>query len=152
MGVPDGMDSGDMGKKRILNSCSSTNKPSYFRFGLRGNEDSAVSLLKEFPMEARTKDIATAQIAAVNAILSNIPNGNKLVIRNFNKLKKEERGFSRQIFLAVLNHFCGLNLITRKGNGYSRSKITYSPRIMRYIPDKIFYHCWRINQINSGDL
>ena len=134
------MDSGDMGKKRILNSCSSTNKPSYFRFGLRGNEDSAVSLLKEFPMEARTKDIATAQIAAVNAILSNIPNGNKLVIRNFNKLKKEERGFSRQIFLAVLNHFCGLNLITRKGNGYSRSKITYSPRIMRYIPDKIFYH------------
>ncbi|MDX2433003.1 MAG: hypothetical protein QNK14_00125, partial [Desulfobacterales bacterium] len=88
-GVPDGMDSGDMGKKRILNSCSSTNKPSYFRFGLRGNEDSAVSLLKEFPMEARTKDIATAQIAAVNAILSNIPNGNKLVGKCHNIVYKK---------------------------------------------------------------
>ena len=73
------MDSGDMGKKKILNQCSNVIKPNYFKFGLQGNEDFAVSLLKEFPMEARTKDIATAQIAAVNAILSNIPNGNKLV-------------------------------------------------------------------------
>jgi len=44
------------------------------------------------------------QIAALNTILSNIPNGTTLTVRNFNKLKKEERGFARYIFLAVLDH------------------------------------------------
>jgi hypothetical protein len=126
--------------KKISNGCSGAAKPNYFRFGLRGNDDSAVLLLKVYPMEARNKNIETAQLAAANAILSNIPNGNTLIIPNFSKLKNEERGFSRKIFLAVLNHFVEPNLISREGKGYSSSVITYSPRIMRYKPDNIVYH------------
>lgn len=128
-----------MGKKK-LNDCSSANKPKYFKFGLRGNEDSAVLLLRDYPMEARNKNIVTAQITAVNAILSNIPNGITLKVPNFGNLTNAERGISRQIFLSVLNHYNGHNLISRDGKGYSRSIIKYLPKIMKYIPDNIVYH------------
>ncbi|MFC1827097.1 hypothetical protein ACFLZQ_04110 [Thermodesulfobacteriota bacterium] len=129
-----------MGKHKISNGYSSATNPIYFKFGLQGNEDFAVSLLKDFPMEARNKVIASAQVAAVNALLSNIPNGSTLKIRNYSKLKNDDRGFSRQIFLAVLNHLAKESLITREGKGFSRSVITYSPRIMRYIPYNVVHH------------
>ena len=80
---------------------------------MRGNDDSPALLLKNYPMEARNKNIATAQLAAVNAILSNILNGKTLAIMNFSKLTNDERGFSRTIFLSVLNHLIEANLIAR---------------------------------------
>ena len=128
-----------LGKKRS-NGCSSVNRPKYFRFGLRGNDDYAIALLEDYPMQARNKNVTAAQIAAVNAILSNIPEGNTLIIPNFSTLTKGERGFSRKILLDVLNHQGQFNLIKREGNGYSRSLIKYFPKIMKYIPDKIVNH------------
>jgi hypothetical protein len=129
-----------MGKRKILNRCSSVNNPNYFKFGLRGSENSSVLLLKEYPMQARNRTIASAQVMSLNTILSNIPNGSKLSISNFSKLTNNDRGFSRQIFLAVLNHLVEANLMTRDGNGYSKSEITYLPKIMRYIPGNIVNH------------
>lgn len=112
----------------------------YFRFGLRGSWDSAVALLADYPMTARTENIEVAQLTAVNAILSNIPNGNQLIIRNFSKLKKDDRRLSRHIFLSVLNHLCNVGLMHREGKGYSRSVITYSNKIKRYILKAIIYY------------
>ena len=86
---------GTMATRKISNGCSSANKPKHFKFGLRGNENSSVLLLKDYQMEARTKNIAVAQIAALNTILSNIPNGTTLTIKNFNKLASHERGLSK---------------------------------------------------------
>jgi len=134
------MYTGDMSAKKTLKRCSSPNEQIYFKFGLRGNDDTAVLLLNKYPMKARTKNIKASQIAALNTILSNIPNAITLTIRNFNKLKNEDRGFSKHIFLAVLDHLGRHNLINRDGKGFSISVITFSPPIMKYIPDRIFYH------------
>ncbi len=115
---------------------NNTNKP-YFRFGLRGNSDSSRLLLSDYPLAARNSKIKTSQELAVNAVLSNIITGNILSVRNFGDLKSGERGFSRVIFLQVLNHLCDYGLLIREGKDYSRSVIKFLPRIMRYRPQNI---------------
>jgi len=111
----------------------------YFRFGLRGSWDAAIALLEDYPMAGRNTSVYLVQLACVNAILSNIPNGNNLIIRNFSRLKHGDRGLSRKVFLSVLEHLSKIALIARDGEGYSRSVITFSSRIMKYIPNNIIY-------------
>lgn len=112
----------------------------YFRFGLQGELSTARALLTAYPLKARNKDIGNSQLLAANAIISNIPTGNRLIIRNFSDLKKEDRGFSRTIFLAVLIHFIRNKLILREGGeGFSRSEVTYSNSIKNYLPNNIAY-------------
>lgn len=113
----------------------------YFKFGLRGAKDEALRLLADYPMEARNKPVRESQEAALNAILSNIPRGDNLRVRNFNDTKRRERGYARKIFFNVLIHLDKNKLLSHDGKGYSKSIITFSNKIKRYIPMEIInYH------------
>ncbi len=109
----------------------------FFRFGLQGDEAMAVSLLADYPMTARNRIIADAQVKAVNTVLSNITIGDKLAVRNFGGLTNSKRGYSRRTLLDVFKHLKCAGLIERDNDSYSSSTITFSNRIKRYIPSRI---------------
>lgn len=119
---------------------STKGKLSYFKFGLQGDQTMAISLLSDYPMKARTKDIAHAQRKALNTVLSNIPSGDKLEVRNFSSLTNGQRGFSRKKLLDVFNHLKKSELLERTNESFSNSIIKYSTKIKRYIPEGIIYY------------
>ena len=124
---------------RFSNNRSTKDKLPYFRFGLQGDTAAAISLLSRYPMQARHVNIRNAQVKAVNTILSNIPIGNKLAVRNFSNLTKRQRGFSRRILLKAFDHLKGIGLLDRDGEGFSSSEIIFSNKIKKYIPEQILY-------------
>ncbi len=112
----------------------------YFRFGLRGSLNTAEALYNDYPMEARNINVKASQLVAINIILSNRIIDNKLIISNFQALNKKERGTSRQVLLSVLRHVSNKELIIWQDNGFNRSVIEYTNKILRYHPSNIVYH------------
>ncbi|MGB3209480.1 MAG: hypothetical protein WBB19_02125 [Desulforhopalus sp.] len=88
---------------------------------------------------ARNVTVKEARLAAVDCMLSNLRNGVTLIVPNYSKILAEDFGFSRQIFLAVLEHFEKLAFIGREGTGYTRSIIQYSHLLQTYRPARIHY-------------
>ena len=145
---------------RFSNNRSTKDKLPYFRFGLQGGLATVNSLFSRYPMQARNMKIANAQEMALNTILSNIPTGDKLAVRNFSKLTESQRGFSRIILLNVFDHLSEAGLLVRDGNGFSKSVITFSNKIKRYISNRIIYYpkstiithigeVWKVEKIDT---
>ncbi len=122
-------------KKKLSNE-----KLPYLQWELRSFEGVAEALLKDYPMSwPRNSLTKKARLEALDCLLVNITNGQDLIIPNFSRIRTEEHGFSRAVFLDTLNHLQKVALIGREGDGYARSIITYAARIRRYIPTRIIY-------------
>jgi hypothetical protein len=112
----------------------------YLQWELRSINGYAQSLIRDYPLSGhRNKTILAARLLALDCILSNQQNGLELIIPNFSRIRAEELGFSRSIFLDVLEHLCKVALVGREGAGYARSIITYSSRLRKYLPTRVVF-------------
>jgi hypothetical protein len=114
----------------------------YFKHERRCHEADAINLFDAYPMSSRNELVLRAQLSALCAVLANMSTGKNLILPNFSRLNAESWGYSRQVFLNVLQHLEKTALISRlvgDGELTTRSIITYSTRIRAFKPVKIFY-------------
>ena len=112
----------------------------HFQWELRSYQGCVEKLLEDYPMSSPRNSVAgKSRLKALDCILANQRNGRELILPNFSKIKAEELGFSRSVFLQVLEHLAKVALVGREGEGFARSIITYSSRIRRYLPTKTIF-------------
>jgi len=114
---------------------STDDKPKkYFSMCLRGNQETAIALLHDYPMpRTNKKNVQESRVKAVNTILSNQIKGNTLLVRNISK----EPG--RTILLQVFNHMANHGFITRSVGTMQASELQYVPLAKLYQPTDISY-------------
>ncbi len=116
---------------------SNENLP-HFQWELTTLQPCGETLLKDYPMSGpRNGTVGNSRLKALNCILANQRNGRELIIPNFANVNKEATGFSRAVFLTVLEHLMKVALVGREGEGFTRSILTFSTRIRRYEPGEL---------------